>query len=201
MLQSMIENPRPTRAEASDVANAVWDGTDAVMLSAETASGKYPVEAVAVMKRIIDTAETVKTTKLKRPVKFTEPPTGRTSQAICKAAAYCAREMLTDKVAVFTESGLMARRLSSVRSGLSTFALTTTEEVRNQLALIWGVEPLCHDDNETTEAMLKEGEKTLLAAKVVKKGETIVMMAGRLSGLGLSSSVVVWTIGEDVPRR
>jgi len=109
--------------------------------------------------------------------------------------------MLTDKVAVFTESGLMARRLSSVRSGLSTFALTTTEEVRNQLALIWGVEPLCHDDTETTEAMLKEGEKTLLAAKVVKKGETIVMMAGRLSGLGLSSSVVVWTIGENVPRR
>lgn len=201
MLQSMIENPRPTRAEASDVANAVWDGTDAVMLSAETAAGNHPVEAVAVMKRIIDTAETVKTTKLKRPVKFTEPPTGRTSQAICKAAAYCAREMLTDKVAVFTESGLMARRLSSVRSGLSTFALTTTGEVRNQLALIWGVEPLCHDDTETTEAMLKEGEKTLLAAKVVKKGETIVMMAGRLSGLGLSSSVVVWTIGEDVARR
>ena len=95
----------------------------------------------------------------------------------------------------------MARRLSSVRSGLSTFALTETEDVRNQLALIWGVEPLCHDAAKTTEAMLKDGEKTLLDAKVVEKGETIVMMAGRLSGLGLSSSVVVWTIGEDVPRR
>jgi pyruvate kinase len=201
MLQSMIESPRPTRAEASDVANAVWDGTDAVMLSAETAAGKYPVQAVATMQRIIDSAETVTTTKLKRPVKFTEPPTGRTSQALCKAAAYCAREILTDKVAVFTESGLMARRLSSVRSGLSTFALTETEEVRNQLALIWGVEPLCHDEAKTTEAMLKDGEKTLLEAKVVEDGETIVMMAGRLSGLGLSSSVVVWTIGEDVAKR
>ncbi len=201
MLQSMIENPRPTRAEASDVANAVWDGTDAVMLSAETAAGSYPVEAVATMKRIIDTAETVQTTKLKRPVKFTEPPTGRTSQALCKAAAYCAREIKTDKVAVFTESGLMARRLSSVRSGLSTFALTNTDEVRNQLALIWGVEPLCHEAGKTTEAMLKDGEKTLLDAKAVEKGETIVMMAGRLSGLGLSSSVVVWTIGENTPRR
>ena len=201
MLQSMVDNPRPTRAEASDVANAVWDGTDAVMLSAETAAGKYPVESVATMKRIIDSAETVKTMKLKNPVKFSEEPTGRTSQALCKAAAVCAREKLTDKIAVFTESGVMARRLSSVRSGLQTFALTSTNDVRNQLALIWGVKPLCHASAETTEAMLKDGEKTLLDAKVVEKGETIVMMAGRLSGLGLSSSIVVWTIGENVPRR
>ncbi len=201
MLQSMVDNPRPTRAEASDVANAVWDGTDAVMLSAETAAGKYPVESVATMKRIIDSAETVKTMKLKRPVKFSEEPTGRTSQALCKAAAICAREILTDKIAVFTESGVMARRLSSVRSGLQTFALTTTDDVRNQLALIWGVEPLCHESAETTEKMLKDGEETLLNAKVVEKGETMVMMAGRLSGLGLSSSIVVWTIGENTPRR
>ena len=201
MLQSMITSPRPTRAEASDVANAVWDGTDAVMLSAETAAGQYPVESVATMKRIIDSAETVKTGKLKRPVKFMEEPTGRTSQALCKSAAICAREITTDKVAVFTESGLMARRLSSVRSGLQTFALTNSDDVRNQLALIWGVRPFCHEDQETTEAMLEEGEKTLLDAAVVEKGETIVMMAGRLSGLGLSSSVIVWTIGEDTPRR
>jgi pyruvate kinase len=201
MLQSMTDNPRPTRAEASDVANAVWDGTDAVMLSAESASGKYPVESVATMKRIVDSAETIETTKLKRPVKFTEKPTGRTSQALCKAAAYCAREIKTNKVAVFTESGLMARRLSSVRSGLQTFALTNTDEVRNQLSLIWGVEPICHDPAETTEKMLQDGEKTLLEANAVENGETVVMMAGRLSGLGLSSSIVVWTVGEDVARR
>lgn len=201
MLQSMVAEPRPTRAEASDVANAVWDGTDAVMLSGETATGKYPVEAVATMARIINSAETVKTAKLRRPVKFTEEPSGRTSQALCKAAAICAREILTDKVAVFTESGLMARRLSSVRSGLQTFALTNSDDVRNQLSLIWGVEPFCHEHKKTTEQMLKEGEDALLKAAVVTQGETIVMMAGRLSGLGLSSSVIVWTIGEDVPRR
>ena len=201
MLQSMIVSATPTRAEASDVANAVWDGTDAVMLSAETAAGKYPVESVATMKKIIDAAETVTTMKLKRPLKFDAEPTGRTSQAICKAAAICAKEILTDKVAVFTESGLMARRLSSVRFGLQTFALTNSDDVRNQLALIWAVNPLCHNETETTEQILNEGERTLLEGGAVAHGETIVMMAGRLSGLGLSSSIVVWTIGENVPRR
>jgi pyruvate kinase len=221
MLQSMIESPNPTRAEASDVANAVWDGTDAVMLSAETASGQYPVESIRTMARIIDAAETIKPEQLRRPVKFSLPPSGRTSQALCKAAAYAAKEMETEKVAVFTESGLMARRLSSVRSGLQTFALTSSEDVYNQLGLIWGVMPFFQKDfGERTEPpigdgtmldllnsgadktgdLLKTGEKTLIDAGVVTTGETIIMMAGRLSGHGLSSSVIVWTIGEAVPR-
>ncbi len=201
MLQSMIESPFPTRAEASDVANAVWDGSDAVMLSAETASGKYPVESVKTMVRIIDAAETIKEDQLKKPSKFSQPPSGRTSQALCKAAAYAAKEMRTEKVAVFTESGLMARRLSTVRSGLQTFALTTSRDAYSQLALIWGVQPYVHEDRGSTGEMLKVGESTLLEAGVIDPGETLVMMAGRLSGLGLSSSVIVWTIGENVPRR
>jgi pyruvate kinase len=201
MLQSMIENPNPTRAEASDVANAVWDGTDAVMLSAETAAGSYPVESVRTMARIIDAAETIKPAELKKPVKFSLPPTGRTSQALCKAAAYAAKEVMTEKVAVFTESGLMARRLSSVRSGLLTFGLTTSPDACNQLAMIWGVRPFLHEVSWATQEMLKIGERTLLEANVVKEGETLIMMAGRLSGLGLSSSVIVWTIGEDLARR
>jgi len=222
MLQSMIVNPHPTRAEASDVANAVWDGTDAVMLSAETASGSYPVESVQTMARIIDAAETIKPEQLKRPVKFSLPPSGRTSQALCKAAAYAAKEIETEKVAVFTESGTMARRLSSIRSGLQTFGLTTSEDAFNQLALIWGVAPFYHRDLKATTArqigestmldllstdtdktgdLLKAGEKTLLGAGVVERGETIIMMAGRLSGHGLSSSVIVWTIGAEIPSR
>ena len=201
MLQSMIENPRPTRAEASDVANAVWDGTDAVMLSAETASGNFPTESVATMAKIIDSAETLKPTKLRKPIKFSQKASGRTSQALCKAAGYCAKEMKTDKIGVFTESGLMARRLSSFRSGLQTFALTTSKRAKNQLSLIWGVSPFYQEMSSSTEGLLQVGEKTLLNNDAVKQGETIVMMAGRLSGLGLSSSVVVWTIGKDVPRR
>jgi pyruvate kinase len=201
MLQSMIEHSHPTRAEASDIANAVWDGTDAVMLSAETASGKYPVESLATMAKIIESAETIKPKFLKKPVKFTQEPTGRTSQALCVAAAYAAKEKGTEKVAVFTESGLMARRLSSFRSGLNTFAITTSEDARQQLALIWGVRPLFHMSADSTEAMLKTGEKVLLENGAVKEHETIIMMAGRLSGLGLSSSVVMWTISEGVPRK
>ncbi len=201
MLQSMIEHPFPTRAEASDVANAVWDGSDAVMLSAETASGKYPVEAIKTMVRIIDSAETIKADQLKKPAKFSQAPSRRTSQALCIAAAYAAKEMCTEKVAVFTESGLMARRLSTVRSGLQTFGLTTSKDAYNQLSLIWGVQPLVHKKRGTTREMLNIGEKTLIDAGVVEPGETLIMMAGRLSGLGLSSSVIVWSIGESVTRR
>ncbi len=201
MLQSMIDSPSPTRAEASDVANAVWDGSDALMLSAETAAGSYPVEVVKTMARIIDAAETVKPTELRKPIKFSLPPSGRTSQALCKAAAYAAKEIGTEKVAVFTESGLMARRMSTVRSGLLTFALTTSPDAYNQLGLIWGAQPFLHEEAWSTTEMLKIGEATLMNAKVVEADETIVMMAGRLSGLGLSSSVIVWTIGSDTARR
>lgn len=201
MLQTMIDNPFPTRAEASDVANAVWDGTDAVMLSAETASGKYPVEAVRTMGRIIDSAEMIPPDQLKRPVKYSQAASGRTSQALCKAAAYAAKELGTDKVAVFTESGLMARRLSSFRSGLHTYAMTNSPDACNQLSLIWGVRPFIHESANTSHEMQMMGEEILLKEKVVEKGETIVMMAGRLSKLGMSSSVVVWTIGEETPRR
>ena len=201
MLQTMIENPHPTRAEASDVANAVWDGTDALMLSAETAAGNYPSQSVAMMAKIIESSETLKPHKLRKPIKFSQKASGRTSQALCKAAGYCAKEVKTTKVGVFTESGLMARRLSSYRSGLRTFALTTSRRARNQLSLIWGVSPFYQEMPDTTEMMLKSGENTLLQNEAVNPGETIVMMAGRLSGLGLSSSVVVWTIGKDVPRR
>jgi pyruvate kinase len=201
MLQTMIENPRPTRAEASDVANAVWDGTDAVMLSAETAAGNYPIESVLTMAKIIKSAETLKSAKLRKPIKFSQKASGRTSQGLCKAAGYCAKEIKTEKIAVFTESGLMARRLSSFRSGLQTYALTTSRRARHQLALVWGVSPIYQEQPETTELMLNAGERTLIRNEAVETGETIVMMAGRLSGLGLSSSVVVWTVGEDVPRR
>jgi pyruvate kinase len=195
MLQSMVENPRPTRAEASDVANAVWDGTDALMLSNETAMGLYPVAAVETMARIIESAESGKAPESDKISKWAGRQSGRVSRALCEAAAFAAEEMATRVTAVFTESGLMARRLSALRPEQRIVALTQLSEVQNELALIWGVESLLTPPADSTEAMLKSGEKTLLDSGVVKDGEMIVLMAGRLSGLGLSSSVTLYKVG------
>jgi len=197
MLQSMVQNPRPTRAEATDVANAVWDGTDCLMLSGETATGKYPVAAVSTMERIIETAET---RHERRSIisKLVGRQSGRVSRALCEAAAFAADEMNTRIIAVFTESGLMARRLSSLRPDQRIVALTSSREVINELALIWGVDSVMTQPSRSTEELLKVGEQTLLQAGVVELGETIVVMAGRLSGLGLSSSVTLYTVEGDI---
>ena len=202
MLQSMVSSPRPTRAEASDVANAVWDGTDCVMLSNETAMGDYPDAAVAMMARIIESAETGKEPSEDNLRRWLGKQSGRVSRALCEAAAFAADEMGTKVTAVFTASGLMARRLSSIRHDQRIIALTHRPEVMSELSLIWAVEPLLIKHAPSTEEMLKVGEQRLLEAGLVEKGDVIVIMAGRLSGLGLSSSVSISTVGGDLgPKR
>jgi pyruvate kinase len=198
MLQSMVSNPRPTRAEASDVANAVWDGSDCVMLSNETAAGNYPIEAVETMSRIITSAEAGRHRPVENFSRWLGKQSGRVSRALCEAAAFAADEMGTTVTAVFTASGLMARRLSALRPDQRIIALTHKPEVLNELSLIWGVEPLLTRNGSSTEELLKAGEETLLEAGIVKQGDTIVVMAGRLSGLGLSSSVTVLTVAGDL---
>lgn len=202
MLQSMVSSPRPTRAEASDVANAVWDGTDCVMLSNETATGAYPVEAVSTMCRIIESAEAGNDKPSDRAANWAGRQSGRVSRALCEAAAFAASEMGTTVTAVFTASGLMARRLSSLRHDQRIIALTHRPPVVSELALIWAVEPLLVAKARSTEEMLKIGEQRLLDARAVERGEMIVVMAGRLSGLGLSSSVTIFTVGGELgPTR
>jgi pyruvate kinase len=198
MLQSMVNSPRPTRAEASDVANAVWDGTDALMLSNETASGLYPIFAVETMCRIIESAESGRALEADNMMKMVGRQSGRISRALCEAATFAAAEMGTRVTAVLTESGLMARRLSALRPGQRIIALTNSADVRNELALIWGVEALIMPHADSTEEMLKLGERTLLESGAVERGEMIVVMAGRLSGLGLSSSVTLLTVAGDI---
>ena len=202
MLQSMVSSPRPTRAEASDVANAVWDGTDALMLSNETASGQHPIPAVETMCRIIESAESAKEPVQNKIEHWVGRQTGRVSRALCEAAAFASDEMGTRVTAVLTESGLMARRLSALRPDQRIVALTNSQDVQNELALIWGVESLVVPSAATTDDILKAGEQALLESGVVEKGEMIVIMAGRLSGLGLSSSVTIFTVGGTLaPAR
>jgi pyruvate kinase len=197
MLQSMIEEPRPTRAEASDVANAVWDGSDALMLSGETATGKYPVAAVATMSRIIESAEAGQRRSGRSERQWSGRQSGRVSRAICEAASFAAEEMGAGVIAVFTESGLMARRLSALRPEQRIVALTTTQAVRNELALVWGIESLLHEPTESTRDLIQTGDRVLLEAGLVQQGQIIVVMAGRLSGLGLSSSMTLHAVGQE----
>ena len=121
----------------------------------------------------------------------------KVSEAL-QSLAFAADEMNTRIIAVFTESGLMARRLSPMRPGQRIIALTSSRDVMNELALIWGVEPVIISRSKSTEEILKTGEKILLQAGLVEIGETVVIMAGRLSGLGLSSSVTLYTVAGDI---
>jgi pyruvate kinase len=153
------------------------------------------------MARIIESAETGRA-KPEIFSRFVGRQSGRVSRALCEAAAFAAEEMATKVTAVFTESGLMARRLSALRPDQRIIALTHKPHVLCELALIWGVEPLLSKPAETTEQMLRAGEEALLEAGVVEKGEMIVLMAGRLSGLGLSSSVTLFTVAGNLgPTR
>jgi pyruvate kinase len=201
MLQSMIENPRPTRAESSDVANAVWDGSDTLMLSAETAMGQYPVPSVATMARIIESAETGRQIEANILTKHAGKQSGRISRALCEAAAFAGEEMSTKIAAVFTESGLMARRLSALRPSQRIIALTTSRDVQNELALIWGVESVLHAPCEKTEDLIRTGDRALQEAGYAQQGELVVVMAGQLSGLGLSRSVKLHTVGETESQQ
>jgi len=156
------------------------------------------VAAVATMARIIETAETRDSQKRGITSKIIGRQTGRVSRALCEAAAFAADEMGTRIIAVFTESGLMARRLSALRPAQRIIALTSSREVMNELSLIWGVESVLTPPSKSTEELLKVGERTLLQAGLADIGETVVIMAGRLSGLGLSSSVTLYTVEGDI---
>lgn len=173
MLESMVEHPKPTRAEASDVANAILDGTDAVMLSAETATGGYPVEAVEMMVRLMDKAEPyLRVPPLPHGDEMSFPAV--VSDAACRAA----RSLHAKAVVVFTESGLTARLISQDRPEVPVLALTPWEETRRRMALYWGVVPFVVERRETHEGMIQEMEGLLLAEGWVTQGDTLVLVSG-----------------------
>jgi pyruvate kinase len=177
MLESMVQNPSPTRAEASDVANAIFDGTDAVMLSAETAAGKYPVEAVAMMARIARTVEAspefIQKLNVLRPA-----PTPTTQDAIAQAADDIVEAVGARAIVVFTATGGSARRIARTRPQVPILALTPNLEVRNQLALVWGVIPHLAPDPRDTDDMVRLALEAVKALGLAQVGERVVIAAG-----------------------
>ena len=179
MLESMTENPRPTRAEASDVANAIFDGSDAVMLSAETASGKYPVEAVSMMARIIEAAE-ASIQEFSRPAPQEKL---KVAETVAELVCHASRELHMKLIAVFTHSGFTARLISRYRPQVPIIALTPEVETLCRLALIWGVLPLETRDQQRIDTLAETTEKKLLKERLVKKGDVIGIVAGTPMGV------------------
>ncbi|GAA3806937.1 pyruvate kinase [Sphaerisporangium flaviroseum] len=195
MLDSMMSAPRPTRAEASDVAYAVMDGADAVMLSGETSVGSYPIESVATMARIASAAEA---DSLQSTHTFERLPE-TTGGAIARAAAEVGAIVGAKALCAFTMSGETARRLARYRSPIPLLAFTSAPEVRGQLALTWGVEtfevPFVHH----TDDMVRQVESALLSTGRYEKGDKVVVVAGSPPGNhGSTNALRVHTIGSAV---
>lgn len=193
MLESMIDSSRPTRAEASDVANAVLDGADAVMLSGETSVGRYPLEAVRTMARIISAVEQ---TSVAAPP-LTHVP--RTKRGVISYAARDIGERLDAKALVaYTQSGDTVRRLARLHTPLPLLAFTSLPEVRSQLALSWGTETFIVPHIETTDGMIRQVDKSLLELGRYKRGDLVVVIAGIPPGtVGSTNLIHVHRIGED----
>ncbi|MEU6704069.1 pyruvate kinase [Streptomyces wuyuanensis] len=201
MLDSMIDNSRPTRAEASDVANAVIDGTDAVMLSGETSVGKHPVETVRTMSRIVEAAEQEILAKGLPPL--TERNKPRTQGgSVARAAAEIGDFLGARFLVAFTQSGDTVRRLSRYRSPIPLLAFTPDPATRSQLNLTWGVETFLGPRVESTDAMVAQVDEELLRIGRCERGDTVVITAGSPPGVAGSTNLVrVHHIGEDDSPR
>lgn len=197
MLESMTHEPRPTRAEASDVANAILDGTDAVMLSAETAIGDYPVQTVETMARIISFTETncAQSERSRDLIRVRQK--GTEGRAIAEAAIYAANELASKLIVVFSKSGAMARHLAALRPEQRIIAFTPHERTYCALAAVWGIEPhLLNFDGRSSE-LLERANQALTREGLVNRGETVIVMAGRLPEQpSLSSMMKLHRVGE-----
>lgn len=179
MLESMINNPRPTRAESSDVANAVLDGTDAVMLSGESASGKYPIEAVSVMDRICRSVE-AETDTIYQSLSFKRPEwkEKQVIEALCYSCSKLAEDVEASVIATITHSGTTARRIAKYRPNVPIVAFTESEIVARQLTLVWGVHSVKIDRLFDTDQSIERMEHYLLKHAWLNHGERAILSTG-----------------------
>ncbi|HEV2581022.1 MAG TPA: pyruvate kinase, partial [Ktedonobacteraceae bacterium] len=197
MLESMITNPRPTRAEASDVANAILDGTDAVMLSAETAAGAYPIEAAQMMVRIaLETEAGNRTARQPQCKQLTQ------AHAVSHAARALTEEASVQAIVVFTRSGLSAHLISKDRPRTPILAYTPTEQVYRQLALWWGVWPHRLSMQGSTEELIAVAEKRLQEDNLVQRGQHVVIMGGMpVASQARTNFVKLHRVGDASPGQ
>jgi len=196
MMESMITNSRPTRAEASDVANAILDGADAVMLSAESSVGKYPVETVKTMSRIVEAAEEELLRRGLQPLAPGKKPRTQ-GGAVARAAAELGDFLSARTLVAFTKSGDTARRLARYRVPAPVLAFTTDPATRNQLALTWGVDAFLVEHVENTDAMVALVDREMLKRSEYAKGDTVIITAGSPPGVpGTTNLVRVHHLGD-----
>lgn len=197
MLDSMIRNPRPTRAEVTDIANAVFDGTDALMLSGETAVGAYPVAAVETMARVADTAEESENYARILAEKQTLHGTESITDAISEAVAGIAHDIGARAILCATTSGNTARNVSKFRPRVPLLATTTREETFRQMALLWGVQPALAAMPENTDALVAQTIAAAQAQGLVQIGDRVVVTAGTPLGVpGSTNLIKVHTVGD-----
>jgi pyruvate kinase len=195
MLDSMMRNPRPTRAEVSDVANAIYDGTDAIMLSGESASGKYPIEAAITMARIAGAAEEELNWEAVQETKK-GTPTWDVPNAISWAACTTASELNARAIIASTQSGHTARRISKFRPSCDIIAVTPSDRVARTLALHWGVIPATTPQMSTTDELIEKSVAIALEGGYVAKGDLVVIAAGVPMGIpGSTNLMKVHTVG------
>jgi pyruvate kinase len=198
MLESMIENPRPTRAEASDVANAILDGTDAVMLSAETATGKFPVQAVQTLARIAAEIEAshVMDDGPRYDLRIEAPAHAlvRTERAIAAATVEAVRRLGAPLIVTFTRTGLTAQQVAGLRPPVPILALTSSPRTYRQLAMVWGVIPMLTGVHASYDEMLAAGRRAAAASGLARPGERIVMTAGVPDQPGATNLLMVETL-------
>jgi pyruvate kinase len=197
MLESMVENPRPTRAEASDVANAIYDGSDAVMLSAESAAGKYPVESIAMMNKIIIETETQMMLEPRPSIMATGKRRSLTvPETICECMAHSAQDLDLAAIAIFTESGNTARLLSKYRPESPIYALSPFEHVVHRSMLLWGTFPIQCERFVSTDSLVNTAEEILESRGFVKPREVVGIVAGTATKTGATNFMRLHLIGD-----